>query len=465
MSSTTPKVSEIAAQIRWERNDRGVTPRLRHLQQQRIVARVQMLRSLSRIVDVAVDKAAKAEEMAPKRVQRKYLLKTLEEMHQKLAQQMYSDRENLVKEVRDSLAIDLKAEWMPGQAGWATNLGTTPRGFVPPPRDLEPPPISDSVEDVEDVLAATSGMLATNLGRYQRDPRRWLIDRPLPAPDYTFAEAIKRMQATYAPMRLIAGLETTDPHWVRKLRTRLGLPTGAPRRDRAGEPERRTVGSEGLARAAQTLLRHEVLTAVGQDRDMLRLDFPQVYAGFQLFHIESDQSRESHAANHKNRYYVDDRPGAAAKWKNRLVPPYEPNCICYTVELWRDDVPLPVEAQFQVFFRNTAIIARDGQQWAEWFDSQSPKIKQLLVGAERYEAVRGRKRTAVRYEDFIDGRGWFLQPKTLEKRSPERLREARQTLKKSQEWRQLGWQRYGSILRLSVREEVQMEQDIRRLFL
>jgi len=266
---------------------------------------------------------------------------------------------------------------------------------------------------------------------------------------------------------------------------------------------------KSLRRLLDIEARHEVLRQRRAEQDDLEKRLPpDVYAGFILHSVhqrEPHPSAPDHVARDGWRFYRDDRPEADAPWKDRLIPPYRKNCLCFTIDIFEDPQGEEYFAEFEAVpqFRGArrirpqdvggsiwvpgegfqkitadqvgttigqpnapALTPRDVGSWRDWFNDQRPGIQELAVGTERFVAnglaVNGRRH---RYEDYVGGDGAYLSPSELvfEKKPARDLRRelVRQVIDRLGKQHQKAWSEGGDKWKYAGQDEAIHKKQMR----
>lgn len=392
-------------------------------------------------------------------------------------------------------------------------------GRVRPQPGRDPGVIGNEETPIEDVLSRASPLLHISGDRSIEGSDGTAIDHVMGEPDIeSLVENIHRnnrknygswqqvfqeklIQVDKMAARIVKDLKEgkSIAEILRGVKAVFGLRGGEVRDKgtRRGSPPQPITGGGGLARRIQNILRHESTRMLGQERDRsFDVITADILVGYILHSVFDDNTDPVHASNDGIRFYRDNRKGSDRPWKDRLIPPYRVNCLCFTQEIWEDPEGDEFFATWEAWpkFRGKRLIRQDdvgGQIWdprhggfrtittpdvgtfigrtdapaleprdvavyEKWFDKQRPGIKRKIVGDRRMFAALSRSHNA-NYADFVRTDGSFLSVRGILEESDRsrRVRSdvVRQLIDKSHSDYIKGWRSGGGKWSLSVDDE------------
>ena len=196
-----------------------------------------------------------------------------------------------------------------------------------------------------------------------------------------------------------------------------------------------------------SLLREKMLLISERDRQRNYENISEeLLLGYTLRSVFAQESRESHKARDGWKFYRDNRPGSALPWEDRLVPPYEWNCLCFTESIWDQKGHVTWEVIPSLKGTHTLraadvgslmrirgkwrrveqrdvgttlsksapmLLARDVKRYRDWFDQQSTLAKTKLIGERHMFALQSTGVFNPGYAHFVDIDGRFVGPVIL----------------------------------------------------
>ncbi|MGB5286939.1 MAG: hypothetical protein WBN42_00475 [Ignavibacteriaceae bacterium] len=226
------------------------------------------------------------------------------------------------------------------------------------------------------------------------------------------------------------------------INNRLGI-----NRSEVGKTDPRSEG--GMIRLLELIMREKSLQILEEDRqrDYENID-KSLLEGYELRSVFAETTRPSHAARDRWKFYRDNREGSSLPWSQRLIPPYAPNCLCFTRQIWGTPEPYVAWAATPRFrgahvvkpqdvggwtyekgsFRqltksdigrrlgkedSPSLLVRDIGTYQTWFDKQSANVKALIVGDRRVAALQTNGIGNPTYKDFVRPDGSFLSANVL----------------------------------------------------
>ncbi len=192
-----------------------------------------------------------------------------------------------------------------------------------------------------------------------------------------------------------------------------------------GKPSASEVGGKGVGSRLRISSRHEIRRMYEHAMDRVR-EGNDIFLGYQLHSVFIQTTRPLHASNDGMKFYKDNREGSDRPWSRRIIPPYGPNCLCFTRDIVEDAVGREyfIRWQFTDQPGYEELEVREVGTWAQWFDMQRPGIKKRMIGERRYKTIFDRL-GRVEYADIVGTKGRFLSVASLRREDNRRRRNRR----------------------------------------
>jgi hypothetical protein len=335
----------------------------------------------------------------------------------------------------------------PAQRRAATGLPLDAKGVLLPPPGETPPNLTDDGLSFGDIVSRVAPLLWL-LG--DRGAEATVDPKAVAFPGFTDQAAVDRSVERARPdvsspwrtkLRLIWQKMLDLPaRIVDALRRGIAIPDVAKQLEKTFDDVANTVGQE---------LQHEALRVKGEAEDEIGQSMDAaVYVGYTLHSRFAPNTAPDHAARDGYKYFRDDRPGSAAVWTQRIVPPYRKNCLCFTIPLLETPDGNVHSAEFGLRVSGGQTISvRDVGTWQTWFDQQQPWVQKKLVGEKRWFGVAGTGLGKPRWSDFVDRKGKIIPARKLATESPaarqQRARDVQRIIDEQARRYREAWERGG----------------------
>lgn len=307
--------------------------------------------------------------------------------------------------------------WMlfltPTQLRSISGLPVDDKGKLKPMPGGTLPYLTDESMTVREILLRASGLVVIP-GDGDQDKRTPLKD--VVFPDFASAANVAKDVAESVP--------AVSKPWPPKLDYilhQLGDETRQVTQMIAAEQETKQIVNrlgQALEQTEQALLnemRHETTRVRGRIDDEIATGLPgDVFAGYTLHSRFAERTAPDHAARDGFRYFKDNRPGSAAPWSERIIPPYRKNCLCFTIPILETPEGEVYDAEFGLRVSGTQLISiRDVGTWQTWFDQQQPWVHKKLIGEKRWFAAASTGNGKPSWSDFVRPDGSIMPVRRL----------------------------------------------------
>lgn len=360
-------------------------------------------------------------------------------------------------QIRTETRDDLWAVLTPAQRRAATELPFDRTGVMMPPAGDVPPDLTDDGMTAAEVWSRVAPLVWIAGDKAAEDERDPLL---IAFPGFASPEAVER-----SVERSVPGVSA---HWRTKLRLIWQDMYDAPRRITEALRRRVTIPDVGrlldklfddVANLVGMELQHEALRIKGEAEDEVGQSLRNaVDVGYTLRSRFAPNTAPDHAARDGYRYFRDDRPGSAAPWANRIIPPYRKNCLCFTVPILQTPDGDLHNAEFGIRISGGQEIGiRDVGTWQTWFDAQRPWAQKKIVGEKRWFGAAGASGGKPRWVDFVDAKGRLMPARKLAMESDrargQRTRRVQRLIDEATRRHREAWARAG--VKLNTRQEAE----------